>query len=292
MLNPEPFDDGRNILCSYHYFKTVDLVKLMQENFTPPYPRIILDSGAWSAFTQGVPISLDEYIDYINRNRSVIWWYSNLDDMTDHKRTLHNQTEMERQGFAPVPVFHTGEPWSALQAYVEQYRYLALGKIIPFTTSPKVIIPWVAKCFRIAEPYRTTFHGFGVSNMTLLKLFRWSTADSSSWAGGYRFGRVPLFDPQAGKFFMVAARDPVEYNRHREALDEHGYQHFRLYEVPERQHEPIGAVSVVAFLKMNAWLRRAKSDKFSYFFAASNAQNMLKLKHGMDFYFNTQRGSL
>ena len=42
------------ILLSYHYFGREDLDALLAKHFTEPYPEIFLDSGAFSAKTQGV----------------------------------------------------------------------------------------------------------------------------------------------------------------------------------------------------------------------------------------------
>src|SRR5688572_3766016 len=173
------------ILLSYHYVKNKDLDRLIPSVFSPPYPDILLDSGAWSAFTQGVEISLSEYVEFIKRFRHWFTVYSNLDNMVNAERTLYNQLAIEDAGLMPFPVFHTGEDWSYLERYIEQYNYVALGKIIPYTNAPKKIFPWIIKAFEMAGS-KTVFHGFGVTNYTLLKSFPWYSADSSSWSSGFR----------------------------------------------------------------------------------------------------------
>lgn len=94
------------ILISYHYFKTQDLDKMMARYFTPPYPDLLLDSGAWSAFTQHVAVDIRQYIEFINRFKHWFTVYSNLDDMTNPDKTLANQKTMEDAGLFPFPVFH------------------------------------------------------------------------------------------------------------------------------------------------------------------------------------------
>ena len=44
-----------------------------------PDPAILLDCGAYSAFTQGTSIDLDQYIAYVKHNQHLVDCYLNLD---------------------------------------------------------------------------------------------------------------------------------------------------------------------------------------------------------------------
>jgi hypothetical protein len=261
-------DPRKCLLVSYHYFKAMDLTKEIPALFGTPIPKVFLDSGAWSAFNVGSEISLDEYIAFVHRNREVLWCYSNLDVMTSDARTLANQTAMEAEGLEPVPVFHTGDDWRFLEAYVEAYPFIALGKIIPYTGSPKKIIPWLAKCFRVAQG-KSIYHGFGCSNVSLLKLFPFFSSDSSAWGGSYRYGRVPLWDEAAATMRSVEyAEAHKNYSRDKALWDEH--EHAMLQPLAEDviPYKKIGVVSAIAYMKMADWLSRARGSRYNFFFAA------------------------
>src|SRR3990172_6537333 len=67
--------------------------------------KIFLDSGAFSAFTQGAEIDLHGYVDYIKRNYDILdtdddgtALYSVLDGIGDPLKTYRNQHEMESMG--------------------------------------------------------------------------------------------------------------------------------------------------------------------------------------------------
>src|SRR6187399_2968015 len=57
-----------NILESFHYVGKQKFVDDMRNNKA----QIFLDSGAFSAFTLGVKLSVEEYCDYIKRNSDII----------------------------------------------------------------------------------------------------------------------------------------------------------------------------------------------------------------------------
>src|SRR5690606_10804597 len=96
--------------------------------------KVFLDSGAFSAYTQGVTIDIGQYCEYIQRNADIIEFASVLDAIGDHVGTYHNQMEMERRGVRPLPCFHYGEPTEVLDYYVENYEYITIGGMVPIST--------------------------------------------------------------------------------------------------------------------------------------------------------------
>ena len=71
--------------------------------------EIFLDSGAFTAHSQGKKIDIDKYIEFINRNKNFIKLYANLDVIGNWKETIKNQKYMEKKGLNPIPTFHMGE---------------------------------------------------------------------------------------------------------------------------------------------------------------------------------------
>ena len=117
--------------------------------------QLFLDSGAFSAWTQGVEIDIQEYIEFIKKHKDIIEVYANLDiisrgDTSAAKKeaaqkTLKNQIIMEKAGLAPLPVFHVGEPLKYLKYYMSNYEYIALGGMVGKQKS--TLSPWLDNCF-------------------------------------------------------------------------------------------------------------------------------------------------
>lgn len=188
---------------------------------------LFLDSGAFSAWTQGTHINIDEYIAFIKENKDSINIYANLDVISiDGSRpnedtaaaTYRNQKIMERHGLSPIPCFHFGEPFNYLYYYVENYEYLALGVA---GIKGQQLIPWLNECFsnyicdKDGMP-RIKVHGFAITSVPIMIKYPWYSVDSTSWVVTSRMGGlfIPRFndgkyvyDEQSHKV-MVSSRSP------------------------------------------------------------------------------------
>jgi hypothetical protein len=162
---------------------------------------LFLDSGAFSAWTQGVEIKVEDYIDFIKEYKDVIDIYANLDviglggkqpNRLTAEMTLKNQKIMEKAGLNPIPAFHFGEPLEFLEHYVKNYEYIALGVAGNYG---KKLIPWLDTCF---EDYicdskgmpRTKVHGFAVTSLPIMLRYPWYSVDSTSWVATSRMGSI------------------------------------------------------------------------------------------------------
>ena len=166
------------ILLSYHYYKDTDLDALFAKYFTAPYPEVFADSGAFSAASQGAYIDIADYAAWVKRWAHLLTVHSNLDVIGDAAATDRNQKTLEDMGLDPLPVFHTGSDMAHLDALLDRYQYIALGGMVPYMRFPKRIMPWLIKCFKLAQG-RAVFHGFGATSWTVVKSFPWYSVDSS-----------------------------------------------------------------------------------------------------------------
>lgn len=138
--------------------------------------NLFLDSGAFSAFTKGVTIDIQEYISFIKENQDVIETYANLDVIGDPVGTLDNQKIMEEAGLNPLPCFHYGEDLAYLKHYLSKYDYLALGGMVPISTND--LIPWLDTlfgdyiCDKQGLP-KIKIHGFGLTSLKLMLRYPW-----------------------------------------------------------------------------------------------------------------------
>lgn len=169
-----------NYLESYHYIHRPRAVERIRAEGV----KVFLDSGAFSAFTQGVKIDIGEYCDYIHENADIIDFPSVLDAIGDAEGTYRNQEEMERRGTKPLPCFHYGEPLDLLEHYISKYEYITIGGMVPIST-PQLKL-WLDDIWdryltdESGRP-RTKVHGFGLTSLPLMMRYPWYSVDSSTW---------------------------------------------------------------------------------------------------------------
>lgn len=199
---PTPPSRSMDLLWSYVYARNLDL-KAFLEGLAAPRIRFFADSGAHSARTLGLDLQIQQYAQWLTEHQDWCTIYANLDVIGGPDATRVNQDYLESQGLHPVPVFHTGEPFSVLEDYIaDGYTYIALGKLLG--NSQKDLTPWIARCFEVAGD-RAVFHGFGLTVWDQLRRFPWYSVDSSSWGAGVRYGQVRLFD--RGRWVPISLRD-------------------------------------------------------------------------------------
>jgi hypothetical protein len=190
-----------NILESYHYVHSQRYVNEMRADGA----QVFLDSGAFSAHTLGVTIDIEEYCNYIKRNRDIIRHEDNvcmasvLDGIGDDYKTYQNQLTMESLGATPLPCFHFGEDERYLEWYISRYPYITIGGLVG-RPNP-ITIKWLD---HIWEKYltdgsgraRLKVHAFGVTRVELMQRYPWHSVDSSSWIQHSVFGHI--FMPEYG----------------------------------------------------------------------------------------------
>ena len=247
------------ILLSYYYYKNVDLDDLFARYFKPPYPDIFADSGGFSAKTQGVTLSVQEYAAWVKRWQHLFTTYANLDVIGSADKTWENQQSLELMGLKPLPVFHTGEKWERLEHYIERYPYIALGGMVPYMRFPKKVMPWIIQCFKLAKD-KSVFHGFGATSWIIIRDLPWYSVDSSSWGAGFRFGGVPLFDTAHGRFVQARLGDKNSCYRYRQLFHEYGFEADDFADRSRNDRMKICAISALSYMKAEQWLQRRHGE--------------------------------
>jgi hypothetical protein len=182
-------------LDSYHYIGNDRLVKRIRDTGV----RIFLDSGAFSAYTQGVTIDINRYCRYCRDNADILEQISVLDAIGDANQTYHNQKYMEAQGVQALPCYHYGEPEAVLRYYVDNYAHITIGGMVPIS-SPQLKL-WLDRLWSkiLTNPDGTAkvkVHGFGLTSVPLMARYPWYSVDSSSWVQLGGMGNI--FIPQWG----------------------------------------------------------------------------------------------
>jgi hypothetical protein len=179
--------------------------------------KLFIDSGAWTAFTCGAKINIDEYIWYLNQNVGKFSVIAPLDVLPSGiedadkcaEESWHNFVYMRKRLIDRdklIAVYHQGEAIDFLirmLTYEDEYGkldYIGLGALAN-TLDYKTRDVFIEKCFSIIMKYNPTIkvHAFGMTDLRLLELYPFTSADSSTYvmAAGMgelvtKFGRVPV----------------------------------------------------------------------------------------------------
>jgi hypothetical protein len=165
------------LLCSYFYFKNKPIQTFIES--VGYQPKILLDSGAYSAYTQGKNISLVDYMEYIKQNESYLHGYISLDVLGDPITTRYYYKIMNLKGIDPIPVYHYRDPEEVLEEYLNGgAQKVALGGTVPEKNKTKVI-QWIQG---LIERYPGIhFHLLGSSSKRILEINGLHSCDSSTW---------------------------------------------------------------------------------------------------------------
>ena len=194
-------------LESYHYVRKGQYVKRIRKDGV----RLFLDSGAYTAWTKGEEIDLDEYIDFCHANEDIIAMASVLDKLVSRvedipeavKTTYKNLKIMERRGVKNIlPAYHFLEDEDVLDHYAKNYPYIAIGGLVGKST--KQLLTWLD---RIWERYlinadgtpKTKVHGFGITALPAMERYPWASVDSSTWVQWSASGMILMPDKFPGQ---------------------------------------------------------------------------------------------
>jgi hypothetical protein len=247
-------DQPFKVLCSYAFFRTTDMRDLTGKMATPG-TWVFGDSGAHSARTLGLHLTLEDYAAWCHRWDEQLTLYANLDVIGGPQATWDNQRRLELEhGLTPIPVFHTGDPWEWLERYIaDGYTYIALGKLLG-NPVPEVI-KWLAKVFQIADG-RAVFHGFGMTTWRVLREFPFYSVDSSTWGSSFRYGYLSLFDTARGQWVKVNLRDKAGLLQHRDLLRAHHADPAVFASRAAYNARHAAALAAVAWRRMELYFRQ------------------------------------
>lgn len=116
---------------------------------------------------------------------------------------MKNQTQMEDMGFSPIPVYHMGSHLEALQEICNSYNYVCLGGTVGTKTNKRIeFFEFVFHHF----PHHN-FHGLGLTDLNITKLFPFYSVDSTTWLMAEKVNKIFTAD---GKRITPDSRMSVE----------------------------------------------------------------------------------
>jgi hypothetical protein len=210
----------RNFMLTYFDYRGIKgqkywLDSIDQLGMWRPDARLFLDSGAFSAFTLGQPISLDEYMRFLELFEDQFYMYASLDNKADQAETYANYKQLRKSGFNPAPVWHAiGGP----EAYLEEYfadanvPYVCVGAIAKEKIQDHIAYQRLNLVFRYVGQYKKPVHAFGRTEPELLVRYPFTSADSSTWYV-VRMGAILHWNPINKTLRQIRMRNATEMER-------------------------------------------------------------------------------
>lgn len=204
-----------HVLESYHYVGKDRYAQRLRDAGM----KVFLDSGAFSAWTLGVEVSVAEYCEYVWKNWDIVRledgkpMASVLDGIGDPEQTWQNQLEMEARGVPALPCFHFGEPEHYLERYVANYPYITIGGMVGKSTVQ--LQTWLDRIWNkhmvdgSGRP-KIKVHAFGVTSIPLMEEYPWYSCDSSSWVQMAAFGNIIV--PGIKGMIAVSGKSPARHD--------------------------------------------------------------------------------
>lgn len=210
-------EDTAALLVSYVYYDNWNKYREVGVG----YRNWMLDSGAYTAWTKGKTIDLEQYTQFakelLEKDPTLVEVMA-LDVIGDWQASLRNCEYMHRHGVAAIPTFHVGSPQEALDECA-RYEKFALGGAVGYPDKQR----WAEQCFSRVWPHK--IHGLGWGGENLLKGIPWHSADSSNWGlcstafgnwksmpGGSVRGRVDL-TPEVEWYLRLEKRVRARWKR-------------------------------------------------------------------------------
>lgn len=194
-------------------YKWIDRIKE-----TDSKVKLFIDSGAFSAWTKGKIIDVDEYISFINTYKDHLTICASVDTIPGKPRTSYIASQEDVAKAAQgtwenflymrskmddvnklLYTFHTGEPWEFLERALEYeddrgpINYIAFGGLVG--KNKDVIKVFLAKAFDIigkkSRP-NLKIHAFGMTRLDILEEYPFTSADSTSWLQTANFGSITI----------------------------------------------------------------------------------------------------
>lgn len=180
---------GRSALVSFAKIGTNFCPTKSVEKLLKVCPRVVLDSGAFSAWTLGTPIDLSKYIDHVREHGGRFAWCAALDAIGDGPQSVTNwhamRASLPELASKIVPVFHEGEPLELLDEYTAAGGLVGLGRTEGRLSKPKTFAFYDA-CFNRAPGAK--FHAFGNGSPETLEVYPFASFDCTTWERDSSYG--------------------------------------------------------------------------------------------------------
>lgn len=203
------------MLISYAYRDSFDweLIREHRDSLD-----LLIDSGAFTAYKQGLDITLADYTNWLSTLHDVDitpTGYFTLDVIGNPNATLKNYAELCKLGWSPIPIFTRGDDLQALEDYFQYSTAVAgvvgIGGIQMKTNNSPGYLKMIMKHVK-----NRPVHWLGFTVHDFLLHYRPYSADSINWKGTALFGNIKLF--VGNRFVTITKANLFNYRNKIEAL--------------------------------------------------------------------------
>ena len=164
--------------------------------------KLFIDSGAYTALTKGKELNVDDYIEYINGISDKVHVFAQVDyipknaqDKTDTaEASWQNYLYMQDKVKEPdklMPIYHQSESLHALKNMIEYKKpngeyidYIGFGALAGTGVTVPQKQAFFRRCFKVileSKNPNVKVHAMGMTSLSLLEMFPFYSADSTSW---------------------------------------------------------------------------------------------------------------
>jgi len=239
-----------NVLISYATIKDfpLDYLRSISNDV-----NILFDSGAFTAYTQGKQISLEEYLEFIRSIDFPHNGYFTLDVIGNYHATWKNFKYLIDKGVKPIPIFTRGDRLERLNVYYTYSDLVALGGLRSSADNPFGYIKHVMD----NGVKGRKVHWLGNAKQYLMNHYKPFSVDVSTWYEARRFGRLKIWN---GRIFLLQNRRDFLKNRTPTILkmiDKFGFNSYLLWQEKSWR----GTRSLCHQISIVSWLRYMEDVK-------------------------------
>jgi hypothetical protein len=177
-------DNKLNILIAYPYMKP-EVIRVLNNN--QDKVRFLLDSGAFTAWKAGKPVSLDAYCKFIESLPFKPWRYFTLDVIGNPEASFENYQTMLKRGFSPIPIFTRGEDIKMIEEYYKTSNVLGIGGLVG-TQGNKGFVKGIMNIIGDRK-----VHWLGFVRHDFVNHYKPYMCDASSWSHASRNGDLKVY---------------------------------------------------------------------------------------------------
>lgn len=177
------------VLVSYAFLKN-DL-SMLDHLLSIPFVDVLVDSGAYSAYSRGEEIDIEEYVTFLREYEDRLWRYIALDVIGDRKQSWRNFEQMLRLGMRPIPVLQFPGSKDELERMYAATDLVAVGGLVLPGRKGRRRNGYVQMVMEWANGRPVHLLGFG--DVRYLSKFRPYSCDSSNWCGAGMFGNIQIY---------------------------------------------------------------------------------------------------
>lgn len=272
MTSPSDWPDQPRMLLSYAYFAQWSVPTFREHHEAGA--DLLIDSGAFTAATQGKKVDIGEYTAWLDERAGLINHAASLDVIGDEVASARNHDwQKSRLGDRVdlLATWHLGSSLPELNRLCKENDYLAIGGCVPYAKRPELLMKHLVQAHRVAREHGTRLHGLGITGRTAMFRLPWGSVDSSSWATAHRYGQLNVAD----RFQKIHA---INYGQRQDLADRRLIRDYGGD--PERVEDPgfnlIGKVGKEQGTKDRAWSIHAAIR------STMSSEPFLRTKHRSD----------